>query len=65
MILEVYDRQWDETAKIFAEYHKRLCYYVNQARDSQKSGVDSSVEMLNSFSYLCHIWPCLYLFPSS
>ncbi|KAI4346734.1 hypothetical protein L6164_007606 [Bauhinia variegata] len=50
VIMEAYDRRWDETAKIFAEYHKRLCYYVNQARDSQESGVDSSVEMLNSFS---------------
>ncbi|XP_027350049.1 AUGMIN subunit 5 [Abrus precatorius] len=50
VMLEAYDRQCDEAAKIFAEYHKRLCYYVNQARDSQKSGVDSSVEMANSFS---------------
>lgn len=50
MMLESYDRQCDEAAKIFAEYHKRLCYYVNQAMDSQRSGVDSSVEMANSFS---------------
>lgn len=50
MMLEAYDRQCDEAAKIFAEYHKRLCYYVNQARDAQRSGVDSSVETVNSFS---------------
>lgn len=50
MMLEAYDRQCDEGAKIFSEYHKRLCYYVNQARDAQRSDVDSSVETLNSFS---------------
>ncbi|CAL0318755.1 unnamed protein product [Lupinus luteus] len=50
VMLEAYDRQCDEGAKIFAEYHKRLCYYVNQARDAQRSDVDSSVETLNSFS---------------
>lgn len=49
VMLEAYDRQCDEAAKIFAEYHKRLCYYINQARDAQRSGVDSSVEMINSF----------------
>lgn len=50
VMLEAYDQQCDEAAKIFAEYHKRLCYYVNQARDAQRSGVDSSIEMVNSFS---------------
>ncbi|KAK7295538.1 hypothetical protein RJT34_18448 [Clitoria ternatea] len=50
VMLEAYDRQCDEAAKIFAEYHKRLCYYVNQARDSQRSAVDSSVEMVSGFS---------------
>jgi len=49
-MLEAYDRQCDEASRIFAEYHKRLCYYINQARDAQRSGVDSSVEMVNSFS---------------
>ncbi|WVZ07472.1 hypothetical protein V8G54_020818 [Vigna mungo] len=49
-MLETYDQQCDEAAKIFAEYHKRLYYYVNQAMESQRSGVDSSVEMTNSFS---------------
>ncbi|KAJ1435391.1 HAUS augmin-like complex subunit 5 [Sesbania bispinosa] len=50
VMLEAYDRQCDEAAKIFAEYHKRLCYYVNQARDAQRLGGDSSVETINSFS---------------
>ncbi|KAK7340700.1 hypothetical protein VNO77_21410 [Canavalia gladiata] len=50
VMLEAYDRQCDEATKIFAEYHKRLCYHVNQARDSQRSGLDSSMEMANSFS---------------
>ncbi|KAJ1406499.1 HAUS augmin-like complex subunit 5 [Sesbania bispinosa] len=50
VMLEAYDRQCDEAAKIFAEYHKRLCYYVNQARDAQRLGADSSVETINSFS---------------
>lgn len=49
VMLEAYDHQCDEAAKIFAEYHKRLCYYINQARDAQRSG-DSSVEMVNNFS---------------
>ncbi|KAL1322887.1 AUGMIN subunit 5 isoform X2 [Arachis ipaensis] len=50
VMLEAYDRQCEEAAKIFAEYHKRLCHYVNQALDAQRSGLDSSVEATNSFS---------------
>ncbi|KAK4280002.1 hypothetical protein QN277_011688 [Acacia crassicarpa] len=50
VMLEAYDRQCDEAAKIFAEYHKRLCHFVNQARDAQRSGVDSSIEAVNSFT---------------
>lgn len=49
-MLESYDQQCDEAAKIFAEYHKRLCHYVNQARDAQKSGTDSSSELSTGFS---------------
>ncbi|EYU34586.1 hypothetical protein ABFS82_11G116700 [Erythranthe guttata] len=49
VMLEAYDQQCDEAAKIFAEYHKRLRYYVNQARDSQRCSVDSSIEMVTSF----------------
>ncbi|KAM7266947.1 hypothetical protein ACFE04_009113 [Oxalis oulophora] len=48
--LEAYNQQCDEAAKIFAEYHKRLHRYVDQARDARRSGFDSSVEMVNSFS---------------
>ncbi|XP_052195483.1 AUGMIN subunit 5 [Diospyros lotus] len=44
-MLEVYDQQCDEAAKIFAEYHKRLRYYVNMARDAQRLSVDSSTEV--------------------
>ncbi|XVF81775.1 hypothetical protein PTKIN_Ptkin15bG0183500 [Pterospermum kingtungense] len=50
LMLEAYDQQCDEAAKIFAEYHKRLHQYVNQARDAQRSSVDSSSEVVNSFS---------------
>ena len=35
-MLEAYDEQCDEATEIFAEYHKRLCHYVNQARDAQR-----------------------------
>lgn len=41
VMLESYDQQCDEAAKIFAEYHKRLRYYVNQARDAQRSSAES------------------------
>lgn len=48
--MEAYDQQCDEAAKIFAEYHKRLHQYVNQARDAQRLSFDSSVEEVSSFS---------------
>lgn len=47
--LEAYDQQCDEAAKIFAEYHKRIRYYISQARDARRSDVDLSVEVANSF----------------
>ncbi|XP_022771843.1 AUGMIN subunit 5-like isoform X2 [Durio zibethinus] len=50
VMLEAYDQQCDEAAKIFAEYHKRLNQYVNQARDAQRSSIDSSIEVVNNFS---------------
>ncbi|PON42931.1 HAUS augmin-like complex subunit [Parasponia andersonii] len=49
VMLEAYDQQCDEAAKIFAEYHKRLRFYVNQARDAQRSSVDCSAEVITSF----------------
>ncbi|KAL3636532.1 AUGMIN subunit 5 [Castilleja foliolosa] len=49
VVLEAYEQQCDEAAKIFAEYPKRLCYYVNQARDYKRSSMDSSNEMVTSF----------------
>ncbi|XP_043813030.1 AUGMIN subunit 5 isoform X2 [Manihot esculenta] len=50
VMLEAYDQQCDEAAKIFVEYHKRLCHYVNGARNSQRSSVDSFLEVVNSLS---------------
>ncbi|XP_030482303.1 AUGMIN subunit 5 [Cannabis sativa] len=50
VMLEAYDQQCDEAAKIFAEYHKRLRFYVNQARDAQRSSGDSSSDVTNSFN---------------
>ncbi|KAL5582076.1 hypothetical protein UlMin_014518 [Ulmus minor] len=50
VMLEAYDQQCDEAAKIFAEYHKRLRFYVSQARDAQRSSVDSSAEVVTSYS---------------
>ncbi|XP_011099046.1 AUGMIN subunit 5-like isoform X1 [Sesamum indicum] len=49
VMLETYDQQCDEAAKIFAEYHKRLQCYVNQAKDAQRSSINSSIEMVTSF----------------
>ncbi|XP_021736959.1 AUGMIN subunit 5-like [Chenopodium quinoa] len=48
VMLETYDQQCDEAAKIFAEYHKRLRYYVSQARNSQRSSVDLSTEVAST-----------------
>ncbi|GKV16949.1 hypothetical protein SLEP1_g27514 [Rubroshorea leprosula] len=50
VMLEAYDQQCDEAAKIFAEYHKRIHQYVIQARNAQRSCGDSSVELVNSFT---------------
>ncbi|KAL5563220.1 hypothetical protein UlMin_032967 [Ulmus minor] len=50
VMLEAYDQQCDEVAKIFTEYHKRLHFYVIQARDAQRSSVDSSTEVVTSYS---------------
>ncbi|CAK9175796.1 unnamed protein product [Ilex paraguariensis] len=49
VMLEAYDQQCDEAARIFAEYHKRLRYYVNQARDAQRSIFESSDEVVTGF----------------
>uniref|UniRef100_A0A1J3CT32 AUGMIN subunit 5 n=1 Tax=Noccaea caerulescens TaxID=107243 RepID=A0A1J3CT32_NOCCA len=48
--LEAYDQQCDEAARIFAEYHKRLQIYVNQARDAQRSSLDSSSDLSSKLS---------------
>lgn len=44
VMLDAYDQQCDEAARIFAEYHKRLHSYVNQVKDAQKPDADSSVD---------------------
>ncbi|GAB2216545.1 hypothetical protein Droror1_Dr00024320 [Drosera rotundifolia] len=48
VMLEAYDQQCDEAAKIFAEYHKRLRHFVNQARESQRSADDSAIDAVDS-----------------
>lgn len=50
VMLESYDQQCDEAARIFAEYHRRLHYYVSQARDAQSSILHPSSELANSYS---------------
>lgn len=42
VMLEAFDQQCDEAAKIFAEYHKCLRRYVNQARNAQRSSSESN-----------------------
>ncbi|KVI02619.1 hypothetical protein Ccrd_019106 [Cynara cardunculus var. scolymus] len=44
VMLDAYDQQCDEAARIFAEYHKRLRSYVNQVKNAQKPDGDSSVD---------------------
>lgn len=41
MMLEAYGAQCDVTARIFTQYHRHLCYYVNQVRDSSVEGITS------------------------
>lgn len=48
--MKAYEQQCDEATNIFAEYHKRLHYHVNQARNDQRLSDDSSDEISNSFS---------------
>ncbi|XP_047310364.1 AUGMIN subunit 5-like [Impatiens glandulifera] len=50
VMLETYEQQCDEAIKIFAEYHKRLRFYVGQARDAQRSNNDPLNEMNSGFS---------------
>ncbi|ERN11754.1 AUGMIN subunit 5 isoform X1 [Amborella trichopoda] len=49
VMLEAYDLQCEEAAKIFAEYHKRLQEYVNQAREARRLKVGSSSDVLDDF----------------
>ncbi|XP_077214642.1 HAUS augmin-like complex subunit isoform X2 [Tasmannia lanceolata] len=48
-MLEAYFQQCNEAAKIFAEYQKRLHYYVSQARDAQRSSSGVSFDVVDDF----------------
>lgn len=48
-MLDAYEQQCDEAARIFSEYHKRLRFYVNQVKDAQRLDSDSSKEVVTSF----------------
>ncbi|KAI3747973.1 hypothetical protein L6452_10750 [Arctium lappa] len=49
VVLEAYSEQCDVAARIFVEYCKRLCSYVNQVKDAKKLEADSPVELVTSF----------------
>ncbi|KAJ0732308.1 putative HAUS augmin-like complex subunit 5 [Helianthus annuus] len=46
VMLEAYGEQCDVAARIFTQYHKHLCSYVNQVKDSQRADADSSVAVI-------------------
>ncbi|CAH8363076.1 unnamed protein product [Eruca vesicaria subsp. sativa] len=50
VMLEGYDQQCDEAARIFGEYHKRLQVYVNQARNAQRLSLDSLSDLSSKVS---------------
>ncbi|KAK8916469.1 hypothetical protein KSP39_PZI022463 [Platanthera zijinensis] len=47
VMLEAYDQQCDEAAKIFAEYQKRLHQYVSQARDVKRLSTGSAADSVD------------------
>lgn len=49
MMLDAYEKQCDEAARIFSEYHKRLRLYVNQVKDAQRLESDSSMDTVSNF----------------
>ncbi|KAI3713120.1 hypothetical protein L1987_71692 [Smallanthus sonchifolius] len=49
VMLDAYDQQCDEAARIFSEYHKRLRLYVNQVKDAQRVDNSSSMVVATSF----------------
>ncbi|GJW71602.1 augmin subunit 5 [Tanacetum coccineum] len=49
VMLDAYEKQCDEAARIFSEYHKRLRLYVNQVKDAQRLESDSSIDTVSSF----------------
>ncbi|WOK95413.1 AUGMIN subunit 5 [Canna indica] len=47
VMLEAYDQQCDEAAKIFAEYQRRLHHYVDQARDVRRLTTGSTTDVVD------------------
>lgn len=47
VMLEAYDQQCDEAAKIFAEYQKRLHHYVCQAREVKRLSTGSTADAVD------------------
>lgn len=47
MMLEAYDQQCDEAAKIFAEYQRRLHHYVSQAREVKRLNTGGTVDAVD------------------
>lgn len=52
VMLEAYDQQCDEAAKIFAEYQKRLHQHVSQARDVKRLSTGSSSDAVDEIHLL-------------
>ncbi|GJZ19285.1 augmin subunit 5-like protein [Tanacetum coccineum] len=48
VMLEAYDAQCDDVVRIFSQYHKRLCEYVDRVKDAQRLETDSSMEVVTS-----------------
>lgn len=42
--MEAYDAQCDVAVRIFNQYHKRICFYINRVKDAQRLEGDSSME---------------------
>ncbi|KAI7750583.1 hypothetical protein M8C21_022492, partial [Ambrosia artemisiifolia] len=49
VMLEAYDAQCDVAARIFTQYHKHLCSYVNKVKNSQRADAASLVAAMAGF----------------
>lgn len=52
VMLEAYNQQCDEAAKIFTEYQKRLHQYVSQAREVKRLSIGSAADSIDDFHLL-------------